>query len=85
MNQKRRHSSSSSLDVELPPMVDIGVNLPPNSTQETTFSDMIGTVPNQNLVVGHASTLPPSRDDAVSTLQPDVSFIGELKKEPSKC
>ena len=41
MNQKMRVSCSSSLDVELSPTVDIDVNLPPNSTQEMTSSNMI--------------------------------------------
>ena len=72
-----RVSSSSSLDIDLPPTVDIGVNLSPNSTHATTSHNMIGTVTNQNLVFGHPSTLPPSRDDAVSMLQLDATAIGQ--------
>ena len=86
MNQKMIASSSSTIDVELPPMAYIGVNVtPPNSTQETTSLNLIGDLTSQNLVAGHPSTLPPGWDDAVSTLQPDATVNGQLQQEQSKC
>ena len=53
-----RTSSSPIPNTKLPPMDDTGVNLNSNLTQEATFSNVISDFTNQNLVVGHPSTLP---------------------------
>ena len=80
-----RCSTPSSVNVELPTPVNIGVNFPPSSTQEMTSPDAIGASTNQNLNSGHPSTFPPSLDDAMPTFKPAPNAIGQPKKVPSKC